>query len=228
MPFDLDKFQRDFSRNLRNAKASSPMAAEGLHLATEGDAARLGVYKNNFRLTLSEHLAAIFPVSAKFVGSDFLGMAIRDFIQDHPPKTEVLHEYGAAFPEFLKAYEPLAELPYVSDICQVEWHIHALQFAADATEGAGRRVNPAMQTVESDYPLLRLWMVGAGQLAPEAVHVGSGSEHVAIVLVKGRVLLQPISNAELGMLNSLTEDFSAQVDSADPVFASCLEKAFIV
>lgn len=225
MQFDLAKFQKEFSNHIRN---SDPGNAEGLHLSTQRDAASFGVYKNNYRLTLFEHLTAIFPVCAKFVGSDFLGMAIREYVQSTPPATEIMHEYGESFPGFLTAYEHLADVRYVADIASIEWYIHTLQFVKEAEGLPSAALNPAMYIVKSRFPLLRLWMVGAGQLAPEAVHITSGSENVAVVLTNAQVLLQPISEEELSMLNALQEHRSWHTEEEKPVFVSCQNKGFIV
>jgi len=182
----LERFQRDFSHLLLKKTAE----AQSLGVVNSG---KLGVYKNNYFLSVHDHILGVFPIVQRFVGPDFLKSVARDFASAYPPQMPVMHEYGKYFPEFLRAHEALNEMKYVGDLAQVEWSIHALQFS-EGVETKG--LNPVMDVINSDFPLIRLWMVGQGQLPPESVHVDEGGDTLAIVRVRGEILIQPLSNDE--------------------------------
>jgi hypothetical protein len=133
---------------------------------------RFNVYRNNMFASLTETLAARFPVVERLVGEEFFQAMAREFVSRHPPRSAVLIEYGVAFPAFLEAFEPVAALPYLPDVARLEWACNAAYHAADAaplggaalsaipTEvigGAVLHLHPSVQVVASDYPIVSIW-----------------------------------------------------------------------
>ncbi|HEY1382793.1 MAG TPA: DNA-binding domain-containing protein [Dongiaceae bacterium] len=91
-------------------------------LADAFDAAeRLGIYRNNFLISLGEALKASFPVTLRLVGSDFFAQAARRFVLSQPPCRPCLFEYGAGFADYLRTLPELAALPYVADVAAFEY-----------------------------------------------------------------------------------------------------------
>jgi hypothetical protein len=84
-------------------------------------AERLGIYRNNFLIGLGEALKANFPVTLQLVGSDFFAQAARRFVLDHPPQRPCLFEYGASFPDYLRALPQLSSMPYVAEMARFEF-----------------------------------------------------------------------------------------------------------
>src|SRR5262245_56434113 len=66
-------------------------------------AERLSIYRNNFLISLGEALKANFPVTLQLVGSGFFEQAARRFVLAHPPRRPCVFEYGAEFPDYLRA-----------------------------------------------------------------------------------------------------------------------------
>ena len=83
-------------------------------------ARRFAVYRNNVSFSLSAALGDRFPVIARLVGAEFFAALARDFLAAHPPQSPVLHEWGAAFPDYLDAFAPLAAYPYMGDVARIE------------------------------------------------------------------------------------------------------------
>lgn len=133
---------------------------------------RFNVYRNNVFASLSETLSARFPVVERLVGEEFFQAMAREFVARHPPRSAVLLEYGAMFPAFLEAFEPVAPLPYLPDVARLELACNAAYHAPDAvpmdgaafaviaSEAVGAAVlhlHPSARVVASPYPIVSIW-----------------------------------------------------------------------
>jgi Uncharacterized protein conserved in bacteria (DUF2063). len=96
-----------------------------------GALGRLHVYRNHYRITLIDALAATFPATLAAVGDDHFRAAARGYILTEPPSEPCLAAYGESFPSFLAQLPPLAAWPYLADLARLEWAINAAFHAAD-------------------------------------------------------------------------------------------------
>ncbi len=94
--------------------------------------AGLAVYRNNYRVGLMESLALFYPVLGQIVGEDFFKGLAREYSKQVPSLSGNLHVYGGQFGDFIDAFPPAAELPYLGDVARVEWAVHRSYYAADA------------------------------------------------------------------------------------------------
>lgn len=81
-----------------------------LHLgeATDaGFAARFAIHRNNVRSARTEALRQGFPVLERLLGAEYFTALAGVFIQQHPPRSAVFHEYGAELADFIEAFPPL-------------------------------------------------------------------------------------------------------------------------
>lgn len=144
---------------------------------------RYGVYRNNVATGLARALAARFPITEKIVGEEFFTAMARDFVLDSPPVSPVLLHYGNDFPDFVAAFPPAADLPYLADVVRLEnaqvKAYHAPDIAAVDPQALTRitpeRVNglifvfhPAAAVLTSFHPIVTIWAMnsGAESLAP--------------------------------------------------------------
>ncbi len=95
-------------------------------------AERLRVYRNTCRAVLIETLRMTHPAVDRLVGRDFFDMAAARFMHAHPPQSGYLNEYGGEFADFLAAFGPASELPYLADVARFEWALGVAANAADA------------------------------------------------------------------------------------------------
>ena len=121
----LLEFQRCFARALQDGATANPGAEIW-------DAHGLAIYAGTRRDTLTRALALTFPAVQRLVGADFFEAAAQRFMHESPPASACLDDYGAAWPEFLAAFEPAAELPYLSDVARLEWAVSRALHARDA------------------------------------------------------------------------------------------------
>lgn len=94
---------------------------------------RFGIYRNNVTVSLVNALSEIFPTVQNLVGEEFFRAMARLYVQDSPPATRLLFEYGATFPAFLEQFPPAQELPFLPDVARLERLWLDSFHAADAT-----------------------------------------------------------------------------------------------
>jgi hypothetical protein len=208
---------------------------------------RFNVYRNNVFASLSETLAARFPVVERLVGDEFFQAMAREFVSRHPPRSAVLVEYGEAFPAFLEAFEPVASLPYLPDIARLEWACNTAYHAPDATpmggaalaaipaEAIGEAVlhlHPCVQVVASPYPIVSIWQTNTHDedvrpISPEmpgetALVVRQALDVLVLRLDKGAAAFVA-SIAEGRTLNDAVESaFQADADFSLPTTLAAL------
>ena len=138
---------------------------------------RVQIHRNHFLTTLSEALAATFPVVARLVGDRcFVGLA-RRFIEMSPPATPCMFEYGKDFAYFLANQPILYGVPYVADMARLEWAFNEADTAADAPQltpadlssaspnhwgRLGFTLHPSVGLVSSTFPIDRIWRAHQG------------------------------------------------------------------
>ena len=140
---------------------------------------RFAVYRNNVVAGLINALRAKFPATERIVGEDFFTAMARLFVTAHPPRSKVLHTYGDDFADFITAFEPASELPYLPDVARLEAARTCAYHAADAeplTAAAFQNVDPnrvgalrltlhpSLQIVCSRHPVVTIWSMNAGEL----------------------------------------------------------------
>ncbi len=146
-----------------------------LHLGESGEGAfaqRFAVYRNNVRASRTEALRQGFPVLARLLGADYFSALAAVFIQQHPPRSAALHEYGAELADYIAGFQPLSALGYLADIARLEWARLCAFHAADApvlslaemglatlSERLKQPLHwhPSVTLLCSAHPLYRLW-----------------------------------------------------------------------
>ena len=188
MPFS--ETLSDFAAAL-NAPASAPPAQTH---GREGapDARRFSVYRNNVAVSLIGAMEARFPVVRRLVGDEFFRGMARAFTARHKPATAVIIQYGAGFADFIAAFEPAQDLPYLADVARLEnaWveAYHSAEAAPlaltalaaiDPAKFAELKLvfHPAARLLRSDHPAGSIWAghQGGGEAAPPKHWVGEAT-----------------------------------------------------
>lgn len=166
----LLEIQRAVHRSLvahDDAKAAAYIVADDLM-----PEARLNIYRNTFIGALTTALRLSFPAIHRLVGAEFFENAARLFIEEEPPRSAYLDDYGAGFPEFLANFRPAASLPYLPGVARLEWAVSRALHASDdqaidvsrlskidpADHGRIAFVpHPSMGLVHADHPVDAIW-----------------------------------------------------------------------
>ncbi len=101
----------------------------------QGDSAlhqpRLEIYSNNVLGSLNETLASTFEATQALVGEEFFNAMAARYIQETPPNSGCLYDYGAGFSQFIAGFEHAQSLPYLADVAALEWVWQAAYVAQD-------------------------------------------------------------------------------------------------
>lgn len=169
----------------------------GLTIGNGYSAHRFGVYRNNVVVSLIDALATTFSVTEALVGTQFFRAMARIYARQSPPSSCVLAAYGAGFPDFIEAFEPASELPYLADVARLE-HLRVVAYhAADATilsTGAFQawldnpdrlfaarvELHPACRWLRSSHPVFSLWVAHQGASDLHAVDLAVGEDALII------------------------------------------------
>lgn len=202
-------------------------------------ARRFAVHRNNVLSSLAGALAASFPVVQALVGPDFFRAMAVLFARRHPPRSPVLHWYGARLPAFIDGFGPARELPWLGDVARLEWARVEACHAAEAgplpmsavalARACGERVgalrlvlHPALRVLESAHPVVSIWAAHQGQGALDEVLPGRAE--CALVLRPGsEVLVLPCDAGTAAFARALRQGSTlgpatAQALCRDPSF----------
>jgi hypothetical protein len=150
---------------------------------------RLAIHRNNVFASLTKALAAGFPVVSRLVDERFFAYAAHEFLAARPPRTACLAEYGGEFADFLEAFPPCRDLPYLADVARLEWLMQRAaqaveapalppaSLAAVAAEDAPRLVfvlDPSLGFLGSRFPIDRIWTINRGDDSDETVDLDAG------------------------------------------------------
>lgn len=157
---------------------------------------RFDVYRNNMFSSLTDVLEAYFPAVLRLVGRDFFHAMSCEFIRSHPPRSPIISRYGMGFPEFIAAFEPAADTPYLGDVARLELMRQRAYHAADrapmATDDltaippadgirAILELHPSFGLLSSAYPVVSIWRTNLLDDEVQPIDCAIGGEHAMVV-----------------------------------------------
>jgi hypothetical protein len=137
-----------------------------------------------------------------------------------PPRSPIMLDYGTGFPDFIRQFEPVAELPYLADVARVEraWTeaYHAPEaspidptaftaIAPDQLPAMRLVLHPSLRVVRSQFPVLAIWQMNVADAVPGPVDLGAGGEDVLVVRPLADVEVRSIPQGSLEFIQSLAE-----------------------
>ena len=105
------EFQSEFTNYL---------LAERLPIMPPRMQAAMTVYRNTVMRGWIDALAANYPTILKLVGNEWFEAAASEFCRRHHSNTPVLAELGASFPSFIAEFPPAFDLPYLSEVANID------------------------------------------------------------------------------------------------------------
>jgi hypothetical protein len=111
----LITLQRGFRDHIL-AGAEAPL--EGV--APEREAG-LAVYRHAYRAQLVANLRDVYEKTWAWLGDDTFAAAARAHVERHPPSSWTLSDYGADFPETLRALHP--DDPEIAELAWLDWSL---------------------------------------------------------------------------------------------------------
>ena len=221
----LAERQRDFAAALLDPERPVPPGLVG----PDGGPSlkRFSVYRNNVVAGLTETLKDAFPAVHRLVGTDFFHAMARVYVAVEPPRSPIMLDYGAGFPDFIENFEPAATLPYLADVARIEraWTeaYHAPEaaplelgaFAAIHPEQLPMirlKLHPSVRFVRSRFPVLTIWQMNVGDGVPAPVDLAAGGEDALIV--------RPMADVEVRSLPAGSFEFVQELANATTILAA--------
>jgi putative DNA-binding protein len=156
-----------------NALAHEPAPASWLSVpGSDAGMERLRVYAGGYPVRVQEALAETYPAVAHLVGDGAFAGLVRRFAAAVPLHSYNLNDAGRELPQFLRRDRLTADLPFLPDLAELEWHVarafHAHEQAPldpaavagwglDEWQHAVMRFQPWVALVTSDWPIRELW-----------------------------------------------------------------------
>lgn len=229
----LPELQVRFGRTLRGEAVDVPVRGNGLDAAR-----RLQVYRNNMRISLTEALRAVYPVTERLVGEEFFAASAWSYIQVHPSHSGNIQDYGSAFPRFLAGYGPASSLPYLSDVAALEWRRLETALAAPHTPldvaalakvpaelqpDLHFRHQPAARAFCSPYPVLSIWEYCQADAPETGLDIDRPGECVLFARPQLDVYMRRLTRGEYAFLHHLCrgrtfEEACVEALGAEPAF----------
>lgn len=188
-------------------------------LGAEGEAeARLGIHRHHILHSLTEALKSNFEVVCRVVDERFFGYAADAFIRMHPPSAPCLAEYGAEFPDFIRAFEPARALPYLGDLARLEWAVLEARNAPDAapiTAESLRQIpvadypnlvlqlDPSLRTLRTLWPVERIWAAHQDEEPQAAIELGSEGSRLIVRRRGAEIEVESVEPATFAFMAAL-------------------------
>jgi len=219
----LRELQIGFAASLNNREAAARFAT-GVRAAGLAPERRLQVYRNNHFASLTEALAAVYPIVRRLVGEAFFNQAARAYIATHPSPAGDVHRYGGHFAAYLGRCPGLEALGYLPDVARLEWAYHRVFHAEQhpVLDAGGLRavrpedyprlrlvLQPSARLLESGYPVLRIWQVNQPEWTGDpTVDLAEGRTRLLILRQELEVAFIPLGVGEhlwlQGLVHGLT------------------------
>lgn len=202
--------QAAFSAALLDTDLPCP---DGLCSANGADpASRFAVYRNNVQGSLINALADSYPVVMQLVGNEFFRAMAGVFIQNHPPRSPLMSDYGSELADFISGFEPASSVPYLDDVARLERLRTQAYHAADALPLSQERIatvfadadglnelriglHPSLYLLDSNFAVVDIW--AAHQHDATLAGIDLNQAQHALILRNG--LEVEVFNVDLGI-----------------------------
>lgn len=213
---------------------------DNLRKRTDGRPAsrRFDVYRNNVVASLVSVLETGFSVTRALVGDAFFRAMAAEYVRANRPKTAVLFEYGASFPDFIASFPPARGVAPLADCARIEqarrevYHeadaaplgAEALgSVAPDALPGCRLSLHPAIRLLALSHPAGTIWQRHQDNEVPDLSGLPDGGEDVLIHRRGFDVSIRVLAQGQFLFLSALQsgETLAAAADAAlgaDPSF----------
>ncbi len=208
--------QSDFAKGLLDPNLPVPDGIVGPDGRDAGK--RYDVYRNNVVVSLTEALAAAYPVVKAVVGAEFFAAMAGVHVRKHPPKSPLMIFYGEDFPKFLTRFPPAAQLGYLPDVARLERARREAYHSADATPCPPEKLallkgsnlfdarlvlHPSLRIIRSRYPIFSIWRYNS---TDDKSPIGDAREIAMISRPADILEMQNISKGSAMFIESLMAD----------------------
>ena len=124
MSHSLANVQSEFANALRYQNNGEHCDIVSDHFTDEQ---RIQIYRNNFVISLSEVLAATYPLTEMLVGEECFQQMARQHVLSYPSTSGDVSGYGEHFEQTIQAFPAVIEAaPYLCEVALYEWQKDSL------------------------------------------------------------------------------------------------------
>ncbi|CAK3402332.1 DNA-binding domain-containing protein [Vibrio crassostreae] len=124
MSHSLADVQLEFANALRYQNNGEHCDIVSDHFTDEQ---RIQIYRNNFVISLSEVLAATYPLTEMLVGEECFQQMARQHVLTYPSASGDVSGYGEHFEQTIQAFPAVIEAaPYLGEVALYEWQKDSL------------------------------------------------------------------------------------------------------
>ncbi|SBS69057.1 DNA-binding domain-containing protein [Vibrio splendidus] len=124
MSHSLANVQSEFANALRYQNNGEHCDIVSDHFTGEQ---RIQIYRNNFVISLSEVLAATYPLTEMLVGEECFQQMARQHVLSYPSTSGDVSSYGEHFEQTIQAFPAVIEAaPYLGEVALYEWQKDSL------------------------------------------------------------------------------------------------------
>jgi hypothetical protein len=116
----------------------------------------LGLHRNTALYGLVNALRLTYPTVDALVGEAFFDQAALAFVQQQPPRSPCLADYGAQFPAFTTGYAPAQGLPYLGDVARLDRAVAQVAGGLAGQDGIALDLGEAVLVLDASLTLLML------------------------------------------------------------------------
>jgi hypothetical protein len=184
--------------------------------------AALDVYSKGYVARLTEALGEVFEAVWWVLGDNDFFATTRSFISENTSRVYNLSEYGASFPEFIRA-KRFEEAPFLYDLARFEWMFHEVFHAPSPVEFDYSKLNMLAQRSDvvlrfqshlrvfsSPYSVYPLWSQRSE--SPESCGQidWDRPEHLFMYKRQQAIFVQTLNPANYHLLDLLARGFSLE------------------
>jgi hypothetical protein len=182
---------------------------------------RLIIHQRHYQVSLTTAIREKFPATAWLVGEGLVDDAAGRYVRAHPPERPCIAEYGETFPAFLARQPRAADLPYVQNFAELEWHLGHVSIAVDrppvswsevAQHGSITLLNarvalqPGVRWLRASWAIDHLMTAYLTDSAPDTFLVACEDIHIQIRGARGALQFERIDPPTFAFRTALHAD----------------------
>ncbi|KTD61731.1 HvfC/BufC N-terminal domain-containing protein [Legionella spiritensis] len=210
----LEAIQHEWIAQFREEVQSDPLSNRFTQSKFDG----IAVYLESHHATLFNHLKSTFPLCLRLVGDSFWYALLHRYINQHQSTQYDINQYGDSLPQFIAGFEPAKALPYLHELCTIEWHWHTLKLFSPAQpfdfesfskledraiQSLCFHLTPNLKILGSDYPIYQIWSMNYFKEDKE-IQISGYPEKIVIYQHNDLPCIMLISNEEYLLLEFLS------------------------
>jgi len=215
----LEELQLDFLQAFLEQEAMPSFLTNIRKSQPLSEQERLALYQESITGCLTNALRETYSVCEKLVGEKFFMRMAYEYIDKTPSISPTLFNYGHRFVEFVANFEPASVLPYLSDVCRLEWAWHRAYYAPDQQTmdfNTLAKISNTLQNeiifklpagstlLKSNYPIHRIWNANQDVNDNESViHLKEGGAYLLIWQKNMDVKIDDLNEDEWQILETI-------------------------